>query len=219
MRAVATWARSPLRRICVMDEPLDGDCSGRTGPGRRLSYSPSVIVRLRIPSSIGELTVFTREYEVVALDLPGTSVPSAAYLDRRFGAEPHVDDEDALDLRARFDAYFAGDLRSLDSIDVDTAGTAFQRAVWAALRRIPPGATRSYADVAREVGAPGAVRAVGAANRANPVALVIPCHRVVRTGGALGGYGGGLECKRWLLAHEKAALPAGARLQGVLFTA
>jgi methylated-DNA-[protein]-cysteine S-methyltransferase len=176
-----------------------------------------VAIRVRIPSPIGELSVFARGDVVVALDLPGTSVPARGYLERRFGAEHLIDARDALDLRARLDAYFAGDLRALDAIAVDTGGTAFQRAVWAALRRIPPGTTRSYADVAREIGAPGAVRAVGAANGANPVAIVVPCHRVVRTGGALGGYGGGLERKRWLLAHEKAALPGGAPLQRPLF--
>jgi methylated-DNA-[protein]-cysteine S-methyltransferase len=176
-----------------------------------------VLYRVKVPSPIGELAVFARDRHVVGLDLPGTSVPSARYLERRFGAEPVVDAEDALDLRGRLFAYFAGDVRALDAIAVDTAGTAFQQAVWAALRRIPPGTTRSYADVAREIGAPGAVRAVGAANGANPVAIVIPCHRVVRTGGALGGYGGGLERKRWLLAHERAALPGGALLPRPLF--
>jgi len=99
---------------------------------------------------------------------------------------------------------------------VDPGGTPFQRAVWAALRRIPPGTTCSYTDLARAVGAPTAVRAVGTANGANPVAVVIPCHRVVRSDGSLGGYGGGLDRKRWLLEHEKAALPAGALLQRVL---
>jgi methylated-DNA-[protein]-cysteine S-methyltransferase len=176
-----------------------------------------VIVRVAVPTPLGELSVFARGDHVVALDLPGTSVPSGRYLARRFGAEPQLDADDALDLRGRLDGYFSGDLRALDPIAVDTAGTPFQRAVWAALRRIPPGTTWSYADVARAVGAPAAVRAVGAANGANPVAIIIPCHRVVRTGGALGGYGGGLERKRWLLAHERAALPAGALLQRTLF--
>jgi methylated-DNA-[protein]-cysteine S-methyltransferase len=178
----------------------------------------TVIVRVAVPSPIGQLAVFARGDHVVALDLPGTSVPSGRYLARRFGAEPQLDADDALEVRGRLVAYFAGDLRALDAVPVDTAGTPFQRAVWAALRRIPAGTTWSYADVARAVGAPAAVRAVGAANGANPVAIVIPCHRVVRTGGALGGYGGGLERKRWLLAHERAALPAGALVQRALFT-
>lgn len=91
-----------------------------------------------------------------------------------------------------------------DHIDVpfDVGGTAFQRNVWAELRRIPAGETRTYADIARAVGSPGAVRAAGAANGANRVAILIPCHRVIRSGGQLGGYAYGLERKRALLARE-----------------
>jgi len=104
--------------------------------------------------------------------------------------------------------YFAGDLAALDAIEVDTGGSPFQRSVWKALRRIGPGRTASYADVARRIGNPGAVRAVGLANGANPVCVIVPCHRVIASGGGLGGYGGGLDRKRWLLAHE-GALPDG----------
>jgi methylated-DNA-[protein]-cysteine S-methyltransferase len=100
------------------------------------------------------------------------------------------------------DAYFAGDLPALDRIAVDGGGTPFQLRVWSELRRIRPGATRSYGEVARAIGAPSAVRAVGAANGANPIAIVVPCHRVVAADGSLHGYGGGLERKRWLLEHE-----------------
>ena len=98
--------------------------------------------------------------------------------------------------------YFAGDLQRLDDVEVSQAGTPFERAVWGELRRIPCGETRAYRDVARAVGRPKAVRAVGAANGKNPVALVVPCHRVVGADGSLTGYGGGLHRKRWLLAHE-----------------
>ena len=99
--------------------------------------------------------------------------------------------------------YFDGDLAALDWIEVDTGGTTFQRSVWMQLRCISPGETASYHDVAAAIGAPSAVRAVGAANGANPVGIVIPCHRVIRSDGALGGYGGGLDRKRWLLDHER----------------
>lgn len=102
------------------------------------------------------------------------------------------------------EAYFAGHLAALDEVDVETGGTAFQRQVWAALRRIPAGQTASYRDVAADVDRPAAVRAVGLANGANPVSLVVPCHRVIGASGALTGYGGGLERKRWLLEHEGA---------------
>ncbi len=88
-------------------------------------------------------------------------------------------------------------------------GTDFQRRVWAALREIPSGTTRTYGDIAAELGEPGAARAVGLANGANPVAIVVPCHRVIGSAGALTGFGGGLERKRWLLEHEGVLLALG----------
>lgn len=100
--------------------------------------------------------------------------------------------------------YVAGDLDALDQLDVDVEGSPFRRQVWDALRSIPVGTTCSYRELAARVGSPGAVRAVGSANGANPVWLVVPCHRVIRSDGALGGYGGGLDRKAWLLAHEGA---------------
>ena len=105
----------------------------------------------------------------------------------------------------RLRAYFSGDLTALDDIPVDTHGTSFQQRVWGALRRIPPGRTASYREIAAAVGRPAASRAVGAANAANPVALVVPCHRVVRSDGSLCGYAGGVENKAWLLEYERVA--------------
>lgn len=105
-------------------------------------------------------------------------------------------------VRAPLDAYFAGELTAIDEIAVDTGGTAFQREVWQALRRIPAGTTVRYGELAATVGRPKAVRAVGHANGANPVGIVVPCHRVIGADDSLTGYGGGLERKRWLLAHE-----------------
>jgi methylated-DNA-[protein]-cysteine S-methyltransferase len=99
-------------------------------------------------------------------------------------------------------AYFDGQVDAIDNLVTDGEGTEFQRRVWAALRRIPAGSTCSYGELARTVGAPKASRAVGAANGANPIGLVVPCHRVIGSNGTLTGYGGGLERKRWLLAHE-----------------
>jgi len=104
--------------------------------------------------------------------------------------------------------YLAGELGALDGVAVETAGTEFQRRVWRALRRIEPGTTLSYGQLARRIGRPDAVRAVGLANGANPVGVVVPCHRVVGSDGSLTGYAGGLDRKRWLLAHEGA--PAAA---------
>ncbi len=101
-------------------------------------------------------------------------------------------------------AYFDGDMRCLSGLEVATNGTAFQRVVWDALRQIPPGRTVSYGALAVRIGRPGAMRAVGLANGANPISIVVPCHRVIGADGALTGFGGGLERKRWLLAHEGA---------------
>jgi methylated-DNA-[protein]-cysteine S-methyltransferase len=105
----------------------------------------------------------------------------------------------------QLDEYFARRRASFD-VPLAAPGTDFQRAVWAALSAIPFGETRSYVDIARAVGRPTASRAVGAANGQNPIAIIVPCHRVIGASGALTGYAGGLERKRWLLAHEGALL-------------
>lgn len=107
--------------------------------------------------------------------------------------------------RRRLDAYFAGDLAAIDDLPVSTGGTAFQNQVWGALRQIPTGQTVSYGTLAARIGRPTATRAVGLANGANPVGIVVPCHRVIGANGTLTGYGGGLPRKQWLLAHERRA--------------
>lgn len=106
------------------------------------------------------------------------------------------------DIQSRVIAYIAGEA-SLARVPLDIRGTVFQRRVWEALRRIPSGETRTYQDIARDIGAPAAVRAVGSACGANPVALFVPCHRAVRTDGGLGGYAWGLDAKKRLLEMEK----------------
>ena len=105
----------------------------------------------------------------------------------------------------RLEAYVAGDIRAIDGIVTEAAGTPFQLQVWAALRDIPAGQTWSYGRLAAHIGRPAAVRAVGLANGSNPIGIVVPCHRVIGANGALTGYGGGIERKRWLLRHEGAA--------------
>ena len=102
-------------------------------------------------------------------------------------------------------AYFGGDVVALEPVPWVASGTAFQQQVWKALCEIPSGGTWSYAQLARRIGRPSAVRAVGLANGANPIAVVVPCHRVIGTNGSLTGYGGGLPRKRWLLGHEGAS--------------
>jgi methylated-DNA-[protein]-cysteine S-methyltransferase len=107
-------------------------------------------------------------------------------------------------LTTRFAAYFAGDIHAIDDIPTATAGTAFQREVWRALRAVPAAQTVSYGQLAARIGRPRAVRAVGLANGSNPIGVVVPCHRVIGANGSLTGYGGGLHRKQWLLAHERA---------------
>lgn len=114
-------------------------------------------------------------------------------------------------IRDALAAYFAGKIRAIDSLAVAAPGTPFQCRVWSELRRIPAGETISYSTLARRIGSPAAVRAVGLANGANPIAIVVPCHRVIGADGSLTGYGGGLARKRWLLAHEGAELPLRTR--------
>ncbi len=101
-------------------------------------------------------------------------------------------------------AYFEGDVGGIDTIQVALGGTDFQRQVWSALRGIPAGQWLSYRDLAIRIGRPAAIRAVGLANGANPISIVLPCHRVIGSNASLTGYGGGLHRKRWLLEHEKA---------------
>jgi O-6-methylguanine DNA methyltransferase len=101
------------------------------------------------------------------------------------------------------DAYFAGELSALDDVGIATGGTPFQRAVWQAVREIEPGSTKSYGQLASELGSAKASRAVGAASGANPISIVVPCHRVIGANSTLIGYGGGLPRKRWLLDHER----------------
>ena len=152
------------------------------------------------------LLLSDEEDRVRALDWDDHAPRFHQLLERHYGS-------DAVDLRAsrkpsnirkRIDAYFNGELDALEGIQTATGGTAFQQKVWAALREISVGRTASYADLAARIGQPSARRAVGLANGANPIAIIVPCHRVIGADGSLTGYGGGLERKRWLLAHEGA---------------
>jgi len=153
-----------------------------------------------VESPIGEVIVAETVKGVCAVAFPGERTRMKALLEKRFGAVTFrkAEGRGAADVRR----YFRGDVAALDAIRVDTGGTEFQEKVWIALRAIPAGETRSYAELARAVGRPTAVRAVARANATNPVPIIVPCHRVVRTDGGIGGYGGGVQRKRWLLRHE-----------------
>ncbi len=158
-------------------------------------------------SPLGPVAVASDGRALVALDFCSPE-RMAARLCARFGDGVAIREaRDPLGLTARARAYFAGDLGALAAVPVDGGGTAFQRRVWEALRDIPAGETESYSALAARLGMPRASRAVGSANGRNPIAIAVPCHRVVGADGSLTGYAGGIERKRWLLAHEGAALP------------
>jgi len=153
---------------------------------------------------IGHVLLGATARGICAVKLGDAPAPLAQQLAQEFSQAELVPDAKALAPAAQaLRAWFSGDA-SLERLPLDIRGTVFQRRVWDALRRIPRGETRSYQDIARALGAPRAVRAVGSACGANPVALIVPCHRVLRSDGSLGGYAWGLERKRKLLGLEKA---------------
>jgi methylated-DNA-[protein]-cysteine S-methyltransferase len=151
-------------------------------------------------SPLGPLAVATDGDRVIAIDLGGSDAALSIRLARELGGRlSRAPSSSVLD---KLRAYFDGELSALEAIEVRAEGTPFQQRVWAALREVRAGSTMSYSALAARIGHPAAVRAVGAANGANPIPIVIPCHRVIGADGRLVGYGGGLDRKRWLLAHE-----------------
>jgi methylated-DNA-[protein]-cysteine S-methyltransferase len=161
-------------------------------------------------SPIGRILFASDGEAVCALDYSGYESRMSMLLARRYDAVEFERGSDPLGLKRLLADYFAGDLRALDGVPVRTGGSAFQESVWEALRTIPPGETRSYGELAMRLHRPKAARAVGHANSLNPVAIIVPCHRVIGASAALTGYAGGLERKQWLLSHE------GARTAGLL---
>ncbi|GIU86045.1 MAG: hypothetical protein KatS3mg009_0560 [Acidimicrobiia bacterium] len=148
---------------------------------------------LRIDTPVGPFDAATRGGAVVAAGFGLLPDPAAGSWASRRGSDP---------VRDALEAYFAGAVDAVDALAVGATGTEFQLRVWRALRAVPAGTTTTYGELARAVGVPGASRAVGRANAANPVAVVVPCHRVVRADGRIGGYAAGPERKRWLLGLE-----------------
>ena len=164
----------------------------------------------RLDSPAGPIVLIASEAGLVVVDFGEPEDRLCRMLERRFGSARPVPARDPLGATSALRAYLAGRLDAIDALPVDAGGTPFQRACWAALRTIPAGTTWSYRRLAAEIGRPSAVRAVGLANGANPVGIVVPCHRVIGADGSLTGYGGGIERKRWLLEHEGALLRIGA---------
>lgn len=150
----------------------------------------------RLDSPLGTLSIVVDAAgQVIRLDLNGRASPGERSAPRCRRAV------------AQLWEYLAGDRRDFD-LELDPAGTDFQRRVWHGLTKIPYGTARSYGELACDIGKPGAARAVGQANGANPIPIIIPCHRVIAADGAIGGYTGGLAVKAHLLALERAALAA-----------
>ena len=159
----------------------------------------------RLPSPIGELVITASDSGLTGVWFPGKGPVTAARPDDERGPAS------ALLARAseQLAEYFAGTRTTFD-LPLDAPGTAFQRRVWDVLRTIPYGSTLSYSDLARRLGDVRLTRAVGAANGKNPIPIIVPCHRVVGANGALTGFGGGLDRKRWLLEHEGALMMLGS---------
>ena len=138
-----------------------------------------------------------------ALDFAGHEARMHRLLKEHYGTYELRDGAAPRSVTRALTAYFDGDVEALNDVRVATNGTPFQRAVWKGLREIPAGKTKSYGELAADIGRAGACRAVGAANGSNPVAIVVPCHRVIGANGSLTGFASGLPRKQWLLDHEK----------------
>ena len=161
----------------------------------------------RLATPIGELIVIAdRQGHLRTVDWTDHEARMKRLLDRAYGKGRYTltPKRDPGGLSSGMRRYFKGEIGVLKDLPVAMPGTPFQQSVWKALRRIKDGTAISYADLARRIGRPRAVRAVGLANGQNPIGIVVPCHRVIGSNGSLTGYGGGLERKQWLLAHEGA---------------
>ncbi|MFP6681733.1 MAG: methylated-DNA--[protein]-cysteine S-methyltransferase [Gammaproteobacteria bacterium] len=158
----------------------------------------------RIPSPIGEIIVISDGENLRALDFHEYEHRMHELLRRHYGEVRFKRSKNPAGVSKLVQRYLDGDFDAVNEITVKTNGTPFQKEVWTKLRQIPSGKTISYGDLARRIGKPKAPRAVGLANGSNPIAIVVPCHRVIGANGSLTGYGGGIERKQWLLAHEDA---------------
>jgi O-6-methylguanine DNA methyltransferase len=166
------------------------------------------LARATLGTPLGDMLALSSPEGLCALEFsdPGRRLTRLeARLGRHFPPHDIVEGESAAIARTRewLRAYFDGLSAEVGDLPLDMHGAPFERRVWKALLRIRPGETASYGAIARQLGQPGASRAVGAANGANPIAIVVPCHRVIGSSGALTGYGGGLDRKTWLIAHER----------------
>jgi methylated-DNA-[protein]-cysteine S-methyltransferase len=179
---------------------------------KSVSKQPETFGLDRLHTPIGTALLVTDADGVLrALDWEDYEARMKELLRLQYGAVILQEARSPQDLRAALTGYFSGDLARLNTIRWRVAGTPFQHKVWTALPRIPPGTTLSYGALAAKIARPKAVRAVGHANGANPISVVVPCHRLIGADGSLIKYGGGLERKRWLLEHEGVVLRSMAK--------
>ncbi|MGA8662554.1 MAG: methylated-DNA--[protein]-cysteine S-methyltransferase [Candidatus Cybelea sp.] len=169
--------------------------------------SPERIFVGKLDSPIGSVVYLTDGEALRAVEFAETPDRLLSAFLRGRGPIPVDTRRDPLGIGAAIRAYFGGDIHAIAALPATPAGTRFQRRVWSLLRKIPAGRTVTYGALANELGTPSAARAVGAANGANPIPIVIPCHRVIGANGTLTGYGSGVFRKEWLLNHEGAQLP------------
>ena len=204
-RAAADRAQRAVAAVAVVRHPTPVD---RTrSRGQRMAAEGEVMGTLQfrtVDSPVGLLTLAGKDGRLMHLRMVDQT-----YEPSHDGWEP--DDEAFPDAVDQLEAYFAGERTEFD-LELDLVGTAFQRRVWEALLTIPYGETRSYGEIAAQIGSPGAFRAVGLANGHNPIGIIVPCHRVIGSNGSLTGYGGGLDRKRALLELEKSRSSRRCRL-------
>jgi methylated-DNA-[protein]-cysteine S-methyltransferase len=156
----------------------------------------------RLNTPIGQISIVVDKDCLCALDFVDYEARMMGLLMRRYDSIEFTPQANPSGITARLQAYLAGDLTTLAEISLSMGGTLFQQQIWAKLREIPIGETWTYGRLASEIGKPTASRAVGMANSLNPIAIVVPCHRVIGANGQLTGYAGGIDRKRWLLEHE-----------------
>ena len=218
-----TFGLRPSREVglikdAIKDAILDGDIQNNYAEAyalmmRRaanLGIVPAHRGQLRyttMPSPVGMLTLAASEHGVMLVTM-GDATTQLSSLGKKHGLAVVEGTTPLLDhCRQQLQEYFAGTRREF-SLPLHLQGTEFQQAAWGELQRIPYGQTESYRDQAQHIGHPQSFRAVAQANHANPICIIVPCHRVIASDGSLGGYGGGMDKKQWLLQHEKSVLNA-----------
>jgi methylated-DNA-[protein]-cysteine S-methyltransferase len=160
----------------------------------------------KIATPVGNMVLIAENGVILLLEFEDATGRVLREMKARFGTADCVPTENPFGLSDIIRDYFSGNLSVIDDLKTDGGGTSFEQQVWTELRKIPTGFTQSYGDIARKLGDINLSRAVGIANGRNPIAIVVPCHRVIGSDGSLTGYGGGLHRKEWLLRHEGALL-------------